>query len=793
MKADSKSMSYLSTVKQFEIPYFQRAYVWEEDNWEQLVEQWKYGKDVSHFLGSIIVNNPYTSTDNNYHNVEVIDGQQRLTTLTIMYKAIYDVLMNNAVNDIEKGKYISEKDKILGEDNLRIIHSEFDNKYYTDIMENRVKVGEIYLSSELKSEQRGKNKKISECPKIYQCYRYFYKYFTYNTDKIVKMWEDLNSSTKMIFVVIDIDANDDPQQIFDCTNSAGVRLTVADLVKNDLFRKLNKFYDKNQLKNLYDDTWKKTFELDEQQKTFWESDKTLGRSTRNNIELLLYCVLEIIGAYVVPKNKVTELYTVFKEYINACNKDSLIDFLNKTISFAKIYFNTFNNNWKLQNVSFNNKIELIDFITFATKSTTFYPYIIKTIYEDNDIERNFSILLKLMLRVAICQDAITLKDYTYANYSLVNGSGQTIENYYNERMKKGSISDADVMKGLQNLENRNQLANIILFLLELKLRNNDKFYNINSRDLKYCYSLEHIMPQKYELFWNFNIVPVRVYKESVSKWVNAIEMDDFNKDIKRREAIYSIGNMILLSKNVNSKISNRLLGDKNDEKSKMFNIKKYGSDLIVNKDFIEMYDTRNKWDEEEIYNRTYKLTHLIITELLDGDDKVDSNNNIYKSFNYQQINDELYINKFVERDEIVDNLYIQNRDIGNQNYVNWNDPTFKDYEKSKPIQMKLGDKIIKVNGWKAVLNEVFKYLYFDKGYKNKLLDNYLDVLPERGMRELLVSKIASDSKEQKKYIFIENGVYLYNHYNTSFLLSKINMIFTLLHFDKNLVKIYYEQ
>ena len=173
MKAEAKSMQYLSTVKQFEIPYFQRAYVWEEQNWGQLIEQWKYGKDTSHFLGPIIVNNPYTSTDKNYQNVEIIDGQQRLTTLTIMYKAIYDILISNSTSEIEKGKYISEKDKILGEENLKIIHSELDSKYYNDIMKGNVQVAEIILPSEVKSLQRGNSKKKFEYPRIYQCYRFF--------------------------------------------------------------------------------------------------------------------------------------------------------------------------------------------------------------------------------------------------------------------------------------------------------------------------------------------------------------------------------------------------------------------------------------------------------------------------------------------------------------------------------------------------------------------------------------------------------------------------------------------
>ena len=596
------------------------------------------------------------------------------------------------------------------------------------------------------------------------------------------MWEDLNSITKMLFVVIDIDSNDDAQQIFDCTNSAGVRLTISDLVKNDLFRKMKNYYNNSELKEIYDDSWRKTFEAENTLRDFWETSKTIGRIKRNNLELLLYCVLEIIGAYTVNKNKITELYIIFKDYIEKCDKVKLCELLDKIVSFARIYYKTFKNEWGTQSIAYTNKIALVDFISSATDATVFYPFIIKSIYENKFLDAKLSVLIKLMLRVAISQDTITSKDFTNANYLLVTGN-KTIDDYYKERMDKGSISDEDVRKGLKSLENRNRLAKLVLFLLELKLRANDNMYDNNSKELKFCYSLEHIMPQKYTTHWSFDKVPVKIYDENEHRWIVASNITDSEKDEKRKEAIYSIGNMALLSKGANSKNSNKYLGNVNDKDSKIYTIYRYGKELIVNNDFINVYRNIGKWDEEDIYKRTERLKDLIINELLKENES--DLKNAYNEFLNTKVDE---IIRVIPEREISSDF---NNSKEHLEIVNWSDPTFKNIEQSKPVFVEINNKKIEVSTWRNVLNTIFEYLYFDKNYKNMLLDLFLDKKPDGGFRSLLVSKIAFDNKEQKKYIKIEDGVFLYNYYNTSNLLNKIAEIMQKLHINKNDINIYY--
>jgi uncharacterized protein with ParB-like and HNH nuclease domain len=71
------------------IPKFQREYIWNKDNWEELLND-VLESDGNHFIGSIICINKGTDTFN--PELELIDGQQRLTTISLVFSAIYQLL-----------------------------------------------------------------------------------------------------------------------------------------------------------------------------------------------------------------------------------------------------------------------------------------------------------------------------------------------------------------------------------------------------------------------------------------------------------------------------------------------------------------------------------------------------------------------------------------------------------------------------------------------------------------------------------------------------------------------------
>ena len=92
MEAHGQPLRFLCDEQILEIPFFQRAYVWNDDNWKDLLED-LLKTSGSHFLGSIILKRAKSITGTADKAI-IIDGQQRLTTLSILIKALYDSIYN---------------------------------------------------------------------------------------------------------------------------------------------------------------------------------------------------------------------------------------------------------------------------------------------------------------------------------------------------------------------------------------------------------------------------------------------------------------------------------------------------------------------------------------------------------------------------------------------------------------------------------------------------------------------------------------------------------------------------
>lgn len=92
MDAGKRTISEIFTGNRIlEVPFFQRAYVWKEDNWERFLEDLEYvcATGTSYFMGSLILKQQPTPSGSKIGDIRlVIDGQQRLTTISIMMKVL---------------------------------------------------------------------------------------------------------------------------------------------------------------------------------------------------------------------------------------------------------------------------------------------------------------------------------------------------------------------------------------------------------------------------------------------------------------------------------------------------------------------------------------------------------------------------------------------------------------------------------------------------------------------------------------------------------------------------------
>lgn len=613
MEGKEKTLFYLSEVTQLCIPYFQRGYVWKEEQWQKLLDEWEEGEDKDHFLGSIVINHPIrTSLDPLYGVLEIIDGQQRLTTLCILYKVIYDLLIEYNKNDeLKIGKLMNQKELILGEDKIKIIHSRLDKEAFEDVICRNVDVSDITLDSDIEWYKNGKpkpNQKPLSHP-IKQCYKYFRNRIL---DKMKddssycsKFWKDLNSNRKNLFIVIAIKEEENAQQIFDCINSAGVRLSIYDTIKNYLFGKLKDKVSDNELLEMYKTYWEDIFEKDDDTKKFWNHTISIGRYKRDNAEMLLYCFAVINDIFNRDNYVISDLDSLFKHRIDELNRDELISILKSISNYAKVYRNQLIIDDEYE-YKFSDKIGLLILILKILGATTFYPYVLKLLMsEENEEKKNDDAyyLIKLILRVAIANDDTSAKNYNRECYNLVNSKSEEykkIEDYYNKRKSYEILNDISIKQNLRAVGNN--VAKAVLFFIELYRRSNVS--GLDRQTLQYVYTLEHIMPQKYTKNWGIDKIPVKSM-EGDGTWEISKDSEEVRNSL-RLSAIYEIGNMLLLTSPLNSTNSCKSMNQK------IGLISELTTNLILSREFVNKYNENNIWDEEIIRNRTNELTEVLL-------------------------------------------------------------------------------------------------------------------------------------------------------------------------------------
>lgn len=305
MRAEARSFTFLANEGSVKIPFFQRAYVWNKENWEDLITD-LLNSGKSHFLGSLILKQVEQQSGST-KQVLVIDGQQRLTTLSILIRALYNSFDEQSqIKCKQDGKFdvclFYKKDMFENDVHVKIEHSKIDKKYYQKVIKNEISDEEV--------------DQLSSSSNILECYRFFVnRVKTIPMDDRKKLFSDILNPNNTILVVIDLTEEDDEQTIFDTINSSGVRLSSADIIKNVLFqRAFNIFENQEDVEALYKDYWEAVFMNDEESIVFWNLERVTGRFKRDNIEILLHSIAVIDDIFDPETNSLSDLARVYKNY-----------------------------------------------------------------------------------------------------------------------------------------------------------------------------------------------------------------------------------------------------------------------------------------------------------------------------------------------------------------------------------------------------------------------------------------------------------------------------------------------
>jgi hypothetical protein len=199
-------------------------------------------------------------------------------------------------------------------------------------------------------------------------------------------------------------------------------------------------------------------------------------------------------------------------------------------------------------------------------------------------------LERYLILHAICN--ATTKNYNKECVQFLNG--ETPDNLLKNC---DDINEQTFNAGLKELWS-NKLATLLLFWIELYKRANDK---TDIKELKYSFTLEHIMPQKWNEYWGVDKLPV------VDESGNIVQGEVKAKEI-RGKAVYNIGNMTLLNSKLNTSLRNYDFKRKVEGEGKKKGMKLLG-DCFITKEILN----KKVWDEKQIYERTTDFADCIKT------------------------------------------------------------------------------------------------------------------------------------------------------------------------------------
>ncbi|WRA41699.1 DUF262 and DUF1524 domain-containing protein [Helicobacter pylori] len=221
MKADATTLLGFfeeNQNNQFVIPIYQRLYSWKKEQceqlWDDIIKIGGNDKMNGHFIGSIL----YVLDDNTHSSpLLIIDGQQRLTTITLLFIALRnhlsdeDELLEKFSRKKIENRYLINSDKD-GDKKFRLILSESDKDTLLSLID------------------KNKRKPSEPSSKIMENFKLFEEWIRKNTDKLETIFKGLE---KLMIVWIALKKEkDDPQLIFESMNSKGIELTQADLIRN---------------------------------------------------------------------------------------------------------------------------------------------------------------------------------------------------------------------------------------------------------------------------------------------------------------------------------------------------------------------------------------------------------------------------------------------------------------------------------------------------------------------------------------------------------------------------------
>ena len=536
-----------------EIPFYQRAYVWGEEQWERFLGDMEFvtASKRPYFLGSIILKQE--SSGNTWSEVSevrtVIDGQQRLTTMIIFFKAL--------CAKIGAGK-LFERDFILETGDVALSHGRYDRDDFKKVVDAKG------------------SEPIDGSSAIIGAYNYFLK----NIDSEQVDRNAIKSNVQ--FVCIDLTEGEDEQQIFDTINSLGVRLTTAELLKNYFFNRENE--------QAFKECWEDVFEPTAEKREYWEQEVVTGRIKRTLVDLFFDAFLQILvqdkrrGVTAEDKlfySRTSNLFQSYKDFIGRyCNgdKDEIISSMK---AYAKVFESTFDPSCCDADIPSAPGIERLNVLIFGLKNSTLIPYVLyvrKNAESSGEESEVFALLETYIIRRTLVQ--ATTKNYNRLFTSLILNEVKDAEALRkaleaNDEATTYMPGDAEVRAAFEESCLYNLQSKGVLYLLESAIRpgmSSTALLGFNQ------YTLEHMMPKKWRNKWG--------------------TLDD-EAATRRDRKLLTLGNLAIITHSLNASIRDADWTTKKQGKGYKDGLALCAAGLATMADALE----KKTWDESDIAER----------------------------------------------------------------------------------------------------------------------------------------------------------------------------------------------
>lgn len=483
MKADeTKLLKFMNGPKQLVIPIYQRTYSWTlkecRQLWEDIIKAGNDEKIASHFLGSIVYVEKGLYQISTIPKLLLIDGQQRLTTISLLLSALTKVLkspINEMSSDKLKNYYLINRDEEK-EKRYKLILTKSDKETLFKIIDHK----------ELSDE---------DSQRIIENYEFFAEQISRRDIE-----EALRGLNKLVIIDVSLDRErDNPQLIFESLNSTGLELTQADLIRNFILMGL----EKQEQDNLYNDYWS----LMEKSFGYARYSALFDRFMRDYLT---------IKTGKIPNIK--DVYSAFKLYAQKFEEIKVL--VADIYKYSKYFVDI-----ALEKEA-DNEIKVVFSDINILKVDVSYPFLLQ-IYEDYKQERitkeGFIQILRYIesyvFRRAICGIPTNSLNKTFANLYKEIKSENYLESFKAALLLKDSyrrfprdeeFKEQLIIKDVYNFRSRNYL------LRKLENHNRKELANVES------YTIEHIMPQNENLSDAWKQELGENWKEIRDKYLNTI-------------------------------------------------------------------------------------------------------------------------------------------------------------------------------------------------------------------------------------------------------------------------------